>query len=120
MTSLPSVFQLGSDQQWHFAEQKKRTLEPFKDFPAFFGGLAGCMLADKGGSRRPYPVVLGYMAYNVLEVSSSCPDCRISPSIWVIMAPARPCGICTLILVTICKVYIYIYIQYSIVITFRN
>lgn len=26
------------------------------------------------------------------------------------MAPARPCGICTLILVTICKVYIYIYI----------
>lgn len=44
---------------------KKRTLEPFKDFPAFFGGLAGCRLqAKEGGSRQPYfgvvfPVVLG-------------------------------------------------------------
>lgn len=53
MTSLPSVFQLGSDQQWHFAEQKQKkgTLEPFKDFPAF---LVDLQVADKGGSRQPY------------------------------------------------------------------
>lgn len=77
MTSLPSVFQLGSDQQWHFRRaEKKGTLEPFKDFPAFLvRGLAGCR------QRREDPgclilwyfflVVLGYMACNVLEVSSS-------------------------------------------------
>lgn len=49
MTSLLSVFQLGSDQQWHFAENKKKgTLEPFKDFPAFFGAWTCRLLQTKG------------------------------------------------------------------------
>lgn len=80
----PSVFQLGSDRPFCRA-QKRRTLEPFKDFPAFFGGLAGCMLAGKGGSRRPYfvvvfPVVLpvygvqrlrGFLLFVLVTLSSS-------------------------------------------------
>lgn len=46
---LPSVFQLGSDQQWHFAEyKKKRTLEPFEDFPAFLVDLQVACLQTKG------------------------------------------------------------------------
>lgn len=47
---LPSVFQLGSDQQWHFRRaQKKGTLEPFKDFPAFLVEVQ--VAAGKGGSQ---------------------------------------------------------------------
>lgn len=79
MTSPPS-FNLVVIGHFRRAE-KRRTLEPFEDFPAF---LVDLQVADKGGSRQPYfvvvfPVVLGYMACNVLEVFSclSLLRCRV-------------------------------------------
>lgn len=80
MTSPPS-FNLAVISNSISQSTKKGTLEPFKDFPAF---LVDLQVAGKGGSRQPYfvvvfPVVLGYMACKVLEVSSclSLLRCRI-------------------------------------------
>lgn len=76
MTSPPS-FNLVVISNGISQSKKRRTLEPFEDFPAFFGAWACRLLqAKEGGSRQPYfvvflPVVLGYMVCNVLEVSSS-------------------------------------------------
>lgn len=74
MTSLPSVFQFGSDQQWHFAEHKKEKgpLNPLRISPRFLvRGLAGCSRQrreDPGGLIlwSFFLVVLGYMVCNVL------------------------------------------------------
>lgn len=53
---LPSVFQLGSDQQWHFRRaQKKGPLNPLRISPRF---LVDLQVAGKGG-RIPAALFCG-------------------------------------------------------------
>lgn len=99
--------------------QKKGPLNPLRISPRFW--CVGLQVADKGGSRRPYFVVVfpgrpwvygvqrfrGFLLFVLVTLSSS--------KVGTVgdHGPRRPLGICTLILVTICKLYIYIYtIQY--------